>query len=94
MFNKKGVEVLLLSDPVDLLLEPDLPEFNGIALQSVSRGEVDLSKLEDEQEKEEKQKAEGERKTCRTLQAGFEREGEGCPYHDAPHDFAGLSGHG
>ena len=58
VFNKKGVEVLLLSDPVDLLLEPDLPEFNGIALQSVSRGEVDLSKLEDEQEKEEKQKAE------------------------------------
>jgi len=58
IFNKKGVEVLLLSDPVDHLLEPDLPEFNGIALQSVSRGEVDLSKLEDEQEKEEKQKAE------------------------------------
>ena len=58
IFNKKGVEVLLLSDPVDHLLDPDLPEFNGIALQSVSRGEVDLSKLEDEQEKEEKQKAE------------------------------------
>jgi molecular chaperone HtpG len=58
IFKKKGVEVLLLTDPVDHLLEPDLPNFQGIPLQSVSRGEVDLTKLEDEQEKEEHQKAE------------------------------------
>ncbi len=60
IFKKKGVEVLFFSDPVDLLLEPELPEFNGKRFQSVSRGEIDLTKLEDEQEKEEQQKSEGE----------------------------------
>ena len=58
IFKKKGVEVLLLTDQIDYLWESELPEFKGIALQSVSRGEVDLSKLEDTQEKEEQQKAE------------------------------------
>jgi molecular chaperone HtpG len=62
IFKKKGVEVLLFTDPVDHLLESELPEFKGIQLQSVSRGEVDLSKLEDEQEKQEHQKAEDEAK--------------------------------
>ena len=60
IFKKKGIEVLFFSDPVDLLLEPELPEFNGKRLQSVSRGEIDLTRLEDEQEKEEQQKSEGE----------------------------------
>src|SRR5207244_11977174 len=60
IFTKKGIEVLFFSDPVDLLLEPELPEFNGKKLQSVSRGALDLTKLEDEQEKEEQQKSEGE----------------------------------
>lgn len=62
IFKKKGIEVLLFSDAVDLLLEPELTEFNGTQFQSVSRGEIDLSKLEDEQEKEEHQKTEGELK--------------------------------
>src|SRR5947209_7621804 len=56
IFKKKGVEVLLLSDPIDHFLSPELTEFNGIQLQSVSRGEIDLSKLENEQEKEEEKK--------------------------------------
>jgi molecular chaperone HtpG len=60
VFKKKGIEVLLLSDPVDYILEPELSEFNGIQFQSVSRGAVDLGKLEDEQEKQEQQKAAGE----------------------------------
>ena len=60
IFKKKSIEVLFFSDPVDLLLEPELPEFNGIRLQSVSRGAIDLTKLEDEQEKEQQQKTEGE----------------------------------
>ena len=60
IFKKKGIEVLFFSDPVDLLLEPELPEFNGKKLQSVSRGALDLTKLEDQQEKEEQQKSEGE----------------------------------
>lgn len=56
IFKKKGIEVLLLSDPVDHLAIPELHEFDGKQLQSVSKGEVDLSNLEDEQEKEEQQK--------------------------------------
>jgi molecular chaperone HtpG len=56
IFKKKGVEVLLLSDPIDHFLSPELTEFNGIQLQSISRGEIDLSKLENEQEKEEENK--------------------------------------
>jgi molecular chaperone HtpG len=59
IFKKKGVEVLLLSEPVDYLWTTELPEFNKIPLQSVSRGEIDLSKLEGEQE-EEPQKRAGE----------------------------------
>ncbi len=56
IFKKKGVEVLLLSDPIDHFFSPELTEFNGIQLQSISRGEIDLSKLENEQEKEEEKK--------------------------------------
>ncbi len=62
IFKKKGVEVLLLSDPVDFLLEGEIREFQGTTLQSVSRGEIDLSKLKEEQEeeKEEQQPSPGE----------------------------------
>jgi molecular chaperone HtpG len=56
IFKKKGVEVLLLSDPIDHFMSPELTEFNGIQLQSISRGEIDLSKLENEEEKEEEKK--------------------------------------
>jgi len=45
IFKRKGVEVLLLSDPVDYLFGSEFHEFNKIPLQSVSRGEVDLSKV-------------------------------------------------
>jgi molecular chaperone HtpG len=62
IFRKKGIEVLLLSDPVDHLVGPELSEFKGFQLQSVSKGEVDLAKLEDEQEKEEYQKTADEAK--------------------------------
>ncbi|HLI09389.1 MAG TPA: molecular chaperone HtpG [Ktedonobacteraceae bacterium] len=61
IFKKKGVEVLLLSEPVDYLWTTELPEFNKIPLQSVARGEIDLSKLEGEQE-EEQPKSVGETK--------------------------------
>lgn len=56
VFQKKGIEVLLWSDPVDTLLGTELLEFKGTSLQSISKGEVDLSKLEDEQEKAERRK--------------------------------------
>jgi molecular chaperone HtpG len=56
IFKKKGIEVLLLSDPVDHLMVPEMREFQGKQLQSVSKGEVDLSNLEDQEEKEEQKK--------------------------------------
>ncbi|HEU0001079.1 MAG TPA: molecular chaperone HtpG [Ktedonobacteraceae bacterium] len=55
IFKKKGVEVLLLSDPVDHLLGAELQEFDGKQLQSISRGEVDLDKIKDVEEKPEEE---------------------------------------
>ncbi len=57
IFKKKDIEVLLLSDPVDYVLGTELFEYDGKPLQSVSKGEIDLSKMEDQQEKEEQEKA-------------------------------------
>jgi molecular chaperone HtpG len=62
IFKKKGIEVLLLSDPIDHFITPDLTEFKGVKLQSVSKGEIDLGKLTDEQEKEDQQKTADESK--------------------------------
>ena len=56
IFRKKGIEVLLLSDPVDYLIDMELHEYQGKQLQSVAKGEVDLGKLEDAEEKAEQQK--------------------------------------
>ena len=53
IFRKKGVEVLLLGDRVDSWLADHLTDFEGKHLQSIARGDLDLGKLEDEQEKEE-----------------------------------------
>lgn len=43
IFNKKGIEVLLLSDRVDEWLTSHLNEFEGKKLQSISKGKIDLS---------------------------------------------------
>ena len=55
LFKKKGIEVLLLADRVDEWAMAQLPEFDGSPLQSIAKGQVDLGKLQDA---EEKQKAE------------------------------------
>ena len=60
IFKKKDIEVLLLSDPVDYVLGTELFEYEEKPLQSVSKGEIDLSKMEDQAEKEEQQKAASE----------------------------------
>ena len=41
-FKARGYEVLLLTDPVDEVWVESVPEFDGKALQSVAKGEVDL----------------------------------------------------
>ena len=51
IFRKKGLEVLLLTDRVDEWMLSHLYEFEGKPLQSVAKGGVDLSKLQDEDEK-------------------------------------------
>jgi molecular chaperone HtpG len=48
-FKAKGLEVLLLTDPVDEVWVGSVAEFDGKALQSVSRGEVDLDSLGDKE---------------------------------------------
>jgi len=58
VFRKKGLEVLLLSDRIDEWLMQHLPEFDGKKFRSVAKGGLDLSKLDDEQTKEEQKKAE------------------------------------
>ncbi len=60
IFRKKGIEVLLLSDRVDEFLMSSLPEFEGIELKSIARGELDLGDLENEDEKKEQEKSEEE----------------------------------
>jgi molecular chaperone HtpG len=57
IFKKKGVEVLLLSDPIDYLFGTEFLKFKDFSFQSVSKGEVDLSEMEDEQEKQEHKKS-------------------------------------
>jgi len=50
VFRQKGIEVILLWEPVDEWLVAHLTEFEGKPLQSVSKGELDLGKLADENE--------------------------------------------
>ena len=58
IFRKKGIEVLLLHDRVDEWLVSHLTEFDGKPLQSVTKGDLDLGKLEDEAEQEEQKQVE------------------------------------
>jgi molecular chaperone HtpG len=59
-FQAKGVEVLLLGDPVDNWLVSSLREFDGRQLQSVAQGAGDLSGLASEEEKQAKEQADAE----------------------------------
>ena len=60
VFRKKGIEVLLFCERVDEWLASNLNEFDGKSLQSVAKGSLDLGDLEDEAEKEEREKESGE----------------------------------
>ncbi|MEW6313638.1 MAG: molecular chaperone HtpG [Pseudomonadota bacterium] len=51
VFRSKGIEVLLLSERVDEWVTSNLHEFDGKPLQSVAKGELDLSAFEDAEEK-------------------------------------------
>ncbi len=52
VFRKKGVEVLLLSDPIDEWVMGHLTEFDGKELRDIRRGELDLGARDDAEKKE------------------------------------------
>lgn len=56
IFRKKGIEVLLLTDRVDEWLMNYLPEFDGKKLADVARGDLDLGKLDSEEDKQAQEK--------------------------------------
>jgi len=60
VLRKKGIEVLLLSDRVDEWLLSHLPEYDGKAFISVTQGDLDLGKLDTEEDKKEQEKQETE----------------------------------
>lgn len=60
IFRKKGIEVLLLSDRVDEWMMSHLTEFDGKQLASITRGDLDLGDLDDEESKKEQEVSEKE----------------------------------
>ena len=62
VFRKKGIEVLVLFDRVDEWLMGHMMDFEGKGFQDVGKGELDLGELEDEADKQEKEKLETENK--------------------------------
>ncbi|MET7933048.1 molecular chaperone HtpG [Streptomyces sp. NPDC005322] len=58
-FQAKGLEVLLLTDPIDELWVDAVPEFDGKQLRSIAKGQVDL---DSEEEKNEEAEAEREQR--------------------------------
>ena len=62
IFQKKGIEVILLFDRVDEWLASNLKEFKSKSLQSIAKGNLDLGNLEEEEEKKEQEKEANEYK--------------------------------
>lgn len=52
LLNKKGIEVLLLSDRIDEWMLSYLIEFDGKALQTITKADLDLGDLADKEENE------------------------------------------
>jgi molecular chaperone HtpG len=50
VFRKQGIEVLLLSDPIDEWVTGHLREFEGMEFRDVRRGELDLGDTNDKDE--------------------------------------------
>ncbi len=62
-FKTKGIEVILMCDRMDEWLMNYLTEFDGKTFQSITKAGLDLSKFEDEAEKEKQKEAEEEFKS-------------------------------
>jgi molecular chaperone HtpG len=57
IFRKKGIEVVLMFDRIDEWLLSHLNEFDGKSLVSVTRGDLDLGDLDDEETKKAQEEA-------------------------------------
>lgn len=57
LFNKKGIEVLLLSDRIDEWLMSNLTEFEGKKFQSINKSDESIEKLADQAENETQKEA-------------------------------------
>ncbi len=57
IFRKKGIEVLVLSDRIDGWMISYLSEFEGKHLQDITKGELDLGEIENEEEKKHQEEA-------------------------------------
>ncbi|MFJ9668132.1 molecular chaperone HtpG [Streptomyces sp. NPDC101219] len=55
-FRERGIEVLLLTDPVDEVWTDAVGEFEGKPLRSIAKGEIDLGASEDAESEEEREK--------------------------------------
>ncbi|MGO2168641.1 MAG: molecular chaperone HtpG [Pseudoalteromonas sp.] len=58
IFRKKGIEVLLLSDRVDEWMMSHLTEFAEKPFKSITRGDLDLGKMDDEETKKAQEESE------------------------------------
>ncbi|MGF1766052.1 molecular chaperone HtpG [Enterovibrio makurazakiensis] len=54
-FKAKGIEVVLMYDRIDEWLMSYLPEFDGKQFQAITKADLDLSKFEDDAEKEKRE---------------------------------------
>ncbi|MAD88161.1 MAG: molecular chaperone HtpG [Pseudoalteromonas sp.] len=60
IFRKKGIEVLLMADRVDEWMMSHLTEFNEKQFASITRGDLDLGDLDDEETKKAQEESEKE----------------------------------
>jgi len=57
LFKKKGIEVILMHDRVDEWMMSYLNEYDGKSFVNIAKGELDLGKLEDKEDKKKAEKA-------------------------------------
>ncbi len=69
IFRKQGIEVLLLSERIDEWAMQGIPEFDGKPLQDISRGELDLGELGEQQEAADEQSSERHQRVVETIKS-------------------------
>tara|TARA_R110002072_G_scaffold184083_2_gene340448 strand:- start:16230 stop:18149 length:1920 start_codon:yes stop_codon:yes gene_type:complete len=57
IFRKKGIEVLVLSDRIDGWMISYLSDYEGKHLQDITKGELDLGEIENEEDKKQQEEA-------------------------------------